>query len=123
MNKDKDEFYNAISTALSDYYSKSPCKHCHSGNGCDDCRGCKGGYVDQDMRIAINKMKDEFKLYFGISYNSEVEERNKRHYKEVRKKESLKEVWENCTLNEIIQYGIENDKCNKNDIEHLFNWL
>ena len=113
----KDEFYNAISTALSDYYTKSPCSHCYSGNGCKD------GYVDQDMRIAINKMKDEFEVCFGVSYNSEVEERNKRHYKEVRKKESLKEVWENCTLNEIIQYGIDNGKCNKNDIEHLFNWL
>ena len=119
----KEEFFNLIKEAELNYYKNSPCHHCHSGNGCDDCRGCKDGYVDQEMRININKMKDKFESKFGVNYNAEVKERQEKHHKQTRKQVTLKDVWDTCTLNEIISYGIENGKCNKCDVEHLINWL
>lgn len=107
----KDEFFNRIKEVETQYYKTSPCYQCHSGNGCDDCRGCKDGYVDQEMRININKMKEEFKLKFGINYNAEVEERQKKHHEQTRKQVTLKDVWKTCTFDEIIDAGFEYNKC------------
>lgn len=115
----KEEFFNLIKEAERNYYKNSPCYHCHSGNGCDDCRGCKEGYVDQEMRININKMKDEFESKFGVNYNAEVKERQEKHHEQTRKQVVLKDVWDTCTLNEIINYGVENGKCNKYDVKNL----
>lgn len=119
----KEEFFNQIKEAESNFYKNDPCHHCFGGNGCDDCRGCKDGEISHKMWIEVNNLKKEYKEKFGADYDKEVEALDKAHREKTRKAATLKEAWDTCTLNEIIKYGIENDKCNKCDIEYLINWL
>ena len=101
----KDEFFKKIKEAEQHYYKNSPCHHCHSGNGCDDCRGCKDGEIDVQMRQNVNKLKDEYKEKFGVDYNEEVRELILKTSKENHKKKLLEEVWEKCSLLEILNAG------------------
>jgi hypothetical protein len=103
----KDDFFKKIKEAEQQYYKNSPCHHCYSGNGCDDCRGCKDGEIDVQMRQNVNKLKDEYKEKFGVDYNEEVRELILKTSKENHKKKLLEEVWEKCSLQEIIDAGCE----------------
>ena len=101
----KDDFFKKIKEAEQQYYKNSPCHHCYSGNGCDDCRGCKDGEIDVQMRQNVNKLKDEYKEKFGVDYDEEVRELILKTSKENHKKKLLEEVWEKCSLLEILNAG------------------
>ena len=103
----KDDFFKKIKEAEQHYYKNSPCHHCYSGNGCDDCRDCKDGEIDYQMYQEVKKLKDEYKEKFGIDYNEEVRELILKTSKEIHKKKLLEEVWEKCNLQEILNAGYE----------------
>lgn len=101
----KAAFFKKIKEAEQHYYENSPCHHCYSGNGCDDCRGCKEGEIDVQMRRNVNKLKDEYKEKFGVDYNEELRELTLKNSEEIHKKKLLKEVWKKCSLLEILNAG------------------
>lgn len=111
----KDEFFNKIKEAESYYYKNDPCHHC-VGNGCDDCRDCKQGEVSYKMYKEVYNLKNEYKEKFGADYDKEVEALDKARREKIRKENLLKEVWETCTFDEIIDAGFFLNKCSS---QHL----
>ena len=103
----KDDFFKKIKEAEKHYYIISPCHHCYSGNGCDDCRGCKDGEIDYQMYQEVKKLKDEYKEKFGVDYDEEKKELILKTSKEIHKKKLLEEVWKQCNLQEILNAGYE----------------
>ena len=112
----KEEFFKKIKEAEHYYYKNNPCYHCGTGNGCDDCRDCKDGEISGKMWIEVNNLKKEYKEKFGGDYDKEVEALDKAHREKTRKEKLLKEVWETCTFDEIIDAGFELNKCSS---QHL----
>ena len=111
-NLNKEEFFNLVKKAESEYFAKRPCHFC-VGNGCDDCRDCKDAEIDHQMWLEVKKLKDEFKEKFGVSYDEECEIIYEARMKEKHKKDALEEVYKRCTIEEIIDYGIKNGKTDK----------
>lgn len=107
----KEEFFNKIKEAESYYYKNNPCYHCGPGNGCDDCRDCKDGKISHEMWQKVYDLKNEYKEKFGADYNQEVEALDKARREKIRKASILKEVWETCTFDEIIDAGFDHNKC------------
>lgn len=107
----KDEFFNKIKEAENNFYKNDPCHHCFGGNGCDDCRGCKDGEISHKMWIEVNNLKKKYKEKFGVDYDKEVEALDKIHREKTRKAAILKEAWENCSFDEIIDAGFDYNKC------------
>ena len=103
----KDDFFKKIKEAEQHYYKNSPCHHCYSGNGCDDCRDCKDGEIDYQMYQEVKKLKDEYKEKFGVDYDEEIKELTLKTSKEIHKKKLLEKVWEKCNLQEILNAGYE----------------
>lgn len=106
----KEEFFNKIKEAKNQYYKNDPCRHC-VGNGCDDCRDCKNGEISYKMWEEVDRLKTEYKNTFGVDYDKEVEALDKERREKIRKTNLLKEVWETCTFDEIIDAGFEYNKC------------
>ena len=106
-NVNKEDFFNLVKEAESEYFAKRPCYFC-VGNGCDDCRDCKDAEIDHQMRLEVKKLKDEFKEKFGVSYDTEREIIFESRMKEKHKNNALEEVYKRCTIEEIIVYGIKN---------------
>ena len=117
MNKEKEELFNRIEEALAIYHKSSPCYHCGPGNGCDDCRGCKDGKIDFELYKEVSTLKQEYREKFGVDFNEDMRIRDLEHQKNLRKKALLKEVWETCTLDEIITAGCEYAPENKENNE------
>lgn len=111
-NVNKEEFFNLVKKAESEYFEKRPCHFC-VGNGCDDCRDCKDAETDHQMWLEVKKLKDEFKEKFGVSYDTESDIRFESLLKKKQKKDALEEVYKRCTIEEIIDYGIKNSKTDK----------
>ena len=111
-NLNKEDFFNLVKKAESEYFAKRPCHFC-VGNGCDDCRDCKDAEIDHQMWLEVKKLKDEFKEKFGVSYDTEREIRFEYIVKQKQKKDALEEVYKRCTIEEIIDYGIKNGKTDK----------
>ena len=111
-NVNKEDFFNLVKKAESEYFAKRPCHFC-VGNGCDDCRDCKDAEIDHQMWLEVKKLKDEFKEKFGVSYDTEREIIFESRMKEKHKKNALEEVYKRCTIEEIIDYGIKNGKTDK----------
>ena len=107
----KEEFFNQIKDAEKYYYKNNPCYHCGPGNGCDDCRDCKDGKISHEMWQKVYDLKNEYKEKFGADYNKEVEALDKARREKIRKASLLKEVWETCSFDEIIDAGFDNNKC------------
>ena len=107
----KEEFFNYITECESYYYKNNPCYHCGPGNGCDDCRDCKDSKISHEMWENVHNLKNEYKEKFGADYDKEVEELNKAYREQVRKRNLLKEVWDECSFDEIIDAGFEYNKC------------
>lgn len=107
----KNEFFNKIKEAESYYNKNNPCYHCGPGNGCDDCRDCKDGKISHEMWENVYNLKKEYKEKFGADYNEEVEALDKARREKIRKETLLKEVWETCSFDEIIDAGFEYNKC------------
>ena len=107
----KNEFFNKIKEAERYYNKNNPCYHCGPGNGCDDCRGCKDGEISNKMWRDVNNLKNEYKEKFNADYDNEVEALDKAYREKIRKEKLLKEVWETCTFDEIIDAGFEHNKC------------
>ena len=111
-NLNKEDFFNLVKKAESEYFAKRPCHFC-VGNGCDDCRDCKDAETDHQMWLDVKKLKDEFKEKFGVSYETERDIRFEYLVKKKQKKDALEEVYKRCTIEEIIDYGIKNSKTDK----------
>ena len=111
-NVNKEDFFNLVKKAESEYFEKRPCHFC-VGNGCDDCRDCKDAETDHQMWLVVKKLKDEFKEKFGVSYETERDIRFESLVKKKQKKDALEEVYKGCTIEEIIDYGIKNSKTDK----------
>ena len=111
-NVNKEDFFNLVKKAESEYFEKRPCHFC-VGNGCDDCRDCKDAEIDHQMWLEVKKLKDEFKEKFGVSYDTERDIRFDSLVKEKQKKDALEEVYKRCTIEEIIDYGVKNGKTDK----------
>ena len=111
-NVNKEDFFNLVKKAESEYFAKRPCHFC-VGNGCDDCRDCKDAEIDHQMWIEVKKLKDEFKEKFGVSYDLERDIRFDSLVKKKRKNDALEEVYKRCTIEEIIDYGVKNGKTDK----------
>ena len=110
MSQEKIEFYNKIVEAIKEYHKNDPCSHCGPGNGCDDCRDCKDAIVSNNMRKEVQSLIKEYKEKFGGDYYKEKEEMEKKRREKVRKDILLKEVWETCSFDEIIEAGIKYSK-------------
>lgn len=108
---DKNEFFNKIKEAERYYNKNNPCYHCGPGNGCDDCRDCADSKISHEMWQKVYDLKNEYKEKFGADYNKEVEELDKAYREKIRKENLLKEVWETCTFDEIIDSGFDCGKC------------
>ena len=111
-NVNKEDFFNLVKKAESEYFAKRPCHFC-VGNGCDDCRDCKDAETDHQMWLEVKKLKDEFKEKFGVSYETERDIRFDSLVKQKLKNDALEEVYKRCTIEEIIDYGIKNSKIDK----------
>lgn len=111
-NVNKEDFFNLVKKAESEYFAKRPCHFC-VGNGCDDCRDCKDAVVDRQMWLEVKKLKDEFKEKFGVSYDLERDIRFDSLVKQKQKNDALEEVYKRCTIEEIIDYGVKNGKTDK----------
>ena len=111
-NVNKEDFFNMVKKAESEYFAKRPCHFC-VGNGCDDCRDCKDAVVDRQMWLEVKKLKDEFKEKFGVSYDLERDIRFDSLVKQKQKNDALEEVYKRCTIEEIIDYGVKNGKTDK----------
>ena len=111
-NVNKEDFFNMVKKAESEYFAKRPCHFC-VGNGCDDCRDCKDVVVDRQMWLEVKKLKDEFKEKFGVSYDLERDIRFDSLVKQKQKNDALEEVYKRCTIEEIIDYGVKNGKTDK----------
>lgn len=109
--KKKDEFFNKVKEAEREFYQKDPCRNCGSGNGCDDCRGCKDSKISHQMYLEVKNLKDEYNKIFNTDYNKEEAERLASAAREVRKKQLLEEIWNKYTLQEIIEVGVRMGKC------------
>jgi hypothetical protein len=107
----KEEFFNKIKEAERYYYKNNPCYHCGPGNGCDDCRDCADSKISHELWLKVYNLKTEYKEKFGADYDKEVEALDKAHREKIRKEKLLKEVWETCTFDEIIDAGFEYNKC------------
>ena len=122
-NVNKEDFFNLVKEAESEYFAKRPCHFC-VGNGCDDCRDCKDAEIDHQMWLEVKKLKDEFKEKFGVSYDTEREIIFESRMKEKHKNNALEEVYKRCTIEEIIDYGIKNGKTDKLvSIDKACEWL
>lgn len=125
-NVNKEDFFNLVKKAESEYFEKRPCHFC-VGNGCDDCRDCKDAEIDHQMWLEVKKLKDEFKEKFGVSYDLERDIRFDSLVKEKQKNNALEEVYKRCTIEEIIDYGIKNGKNGKTDklvsLEDVCEWM
>ena len=122
-NVNKEDFFNLVKKAESEYFAKRPCRFC-VGNGCDDCRDCKDAEIDHQMWLEVKKLKDEFKEKFGVSYDTEREIIFESQMKEKHKNNALEEVYKRCTIEEIIDYGIKNGKTDKLvSIDKACEWL
>ena len=108
----KEDFFNLVKKAESEYFAKRPCHFC-VGNGCDDCRDCKDAETDHQMWLEVKKLKDEFKEKFGVSYDTERDIRFESLLKKKQKNDALEEVYKKCTIEEIIDYGVKNGKTDK----------
>ena len=111
-NVNKEDFFNLVKKAESEYFAKRPCHFC-VGNGCDDCRDCKDAETDHQMWLEVKKLKDEFKEKFGVSYETERDIRFEYLVKKKQKKDALEEIYKRCTIEEIIDYGVKNGKTDK----------
>ena len=87
----KEDFFNLVKKAESEYFEKRPCHFC-VGNGCDDCRGCKDGELDSKLYKDVSRLKDEYREKFGVDFNEDARIRDLERHKNIRKKALLKEV-------------------------------
>lgn len=110
MLQEKIEFFNKIAEAFKEFYKNDPCSHCGPGNGYDDCRGCKDAIVSHNMWKEVQSLMKEYKEKFGGDYYKEKDEKEKKYQEKVRKDNLLKEVWETCSFDEIIEAGIKYSK-------------
>ena len=110
MSQEKIEFYNKIVKAINEFHKNDPCSRCIHGNGCDDCRCCEDAIVSHNMWKEIQTLMNEYKERFGGDYYKEKEEMEKKRREKVRKETILKEVWETCSFDEIIEAGIKYSK-------------
>ena len=107
----KNEFFNKIKEAERYYNKNNPCYHCGPGNGCDDCRDCKDSKISHELWKKVYNLKNEYKERFGGDYDKEVEALDKLYREQVRKRKLLKEVWDECSFDEIIEAGFDCGKC------------
>lgn len=107
----KDEFFKKIKEAESYYNKNNPCYHCGPGNGCDDCRDCKDSKISHEMWLKVHNLKKEYKEKFDADYDKEVEALDKLYREQLRKRKLLKEVWDECSFDEIIDAGFDFNKC------------
>lgn len=112
----KDDFFKKVKEAESYYYKHNPCYHCGPGNGCDDCRDCSESKKSRELWKELCNIKKEYNEKFGVDYDKEVEEIAELHRTTLRKKQILKDVWEQCTFDEIIDAGFEYNKCSGCDL-------
>lgn len=110
MSQEKIEFYNKIVKAVREFHKNDPCSRCGHGNGCDDCRGCNDGRISNNMWKEVQTLMNEYKEKFGGDYYKEAEESETKRREKVRKEVILKEVWETCSFDEIIEAGIKYSK-------------
>lgn len=106
MLQEKIEFYNKIVEAIKKFYKNDPCSHC----GYDDCRGCNDGKISNNMWKEVQSLMKEYKEKFGGDYYKEREENETKRREKIRKEVILKEVWETCSFDEIIEAGIKYSK-------------
>lgn len=110
MSQEKIEFYNKIVEAIKEFYKNDPCSHCDLYKDCDDYRGCNDGKISNNMWKEVQTLMNEYKEKFGGDYYKEKEEEEKKHREKVRKEVILKEVWETCSFDEIIEAGFKYSK-------------
>lgn len=78
MDKKK-ELINEIELAKKEFYTKNPCYHCHSGNGCDDCRDCPNAKIEHQLSKKVDDLEKKFEQEYGEDYDTFKEnERNKK---------------------------------------------
>ena len=106
----KIDFYNKIEESYRHYRENSPCRNCTPS---DYCRICEKGRDNKKYIEVVQCLIDEYNTKFNSDYYKDVEEIERQHYINVRKKTTLENVWETCNIDEILQYGIDNGKCGK----------
>lgn len=82
----KQKLINEIEAAKKEFYAKNPCKHCYSGNGCDDCRDCPYAEIKHQLSRRVYDLEQKFKQEYGEDYVEFKE--NERNKKECNKKEN-----------------------------------
>ena len=110
MSQEKTEFYNKIVKAINEFHKNDPCSHCGPCKDYDVCNDCKDAIVSRNMWKEIQILMNEYKEKFGGDYYKETEEVEKKHREKVRKEVILKEVWETCSFDEIIEAGVKYSK-------------
>ena len=110
MSQEKIEFYNKIVEAIKEFYKNDPCSNCGPCKDYDVCKDCKDSIVSRNMRKEVQSLIKEYKEKFGGDYYKETEEMEKKRREKVRKEVILKEVWETCSFDEIIEAGIKYSK-------------
>lgn len=110
MSQEKIEFYNKIVKAINEFHKNDPCSHYGPSNGYDDRRGCNDGRISSNMWKEVQTLMNEYKEKFGGDYYKEEEENETKRREKVRKEVILKEVWETCSFDEIIEAGIKYSK-------------
>lgn len=108
MSQEKIEFYNRIVEAIKDFHKSDPCSHCSLGYG--GCGGCSDERISENMWKEVQTLMNEYKEKFGGDYYKEKEENETKRREKVRKEVILKEVWETCSFDEIIEAGIKYSK-------------
>lgn len=107
----KEDFFKKIKETENYYYKNNPCYRCEPGNRCDDCRDCTDIKISREIWKKIYNLKKEYKEKFGVDYDKEVEENIELYKNTQNKQQILKDVWEQCTFDEIIDTGFEYGKC------------
>lgn len=66
------ELISQIKEARKEFYSKNPCYHCHSGNGCDDCRDCPNAGIEHQLSRRVDDLEEKFKKLYNVEYDDFV---------------------------------------------------
>ena len=69
-NVNKEDFFNLVKKAESEYFEKRPCHFC-VGNGCDDCRDCSDAKTRYVMENNIYNLKKQYKELYGSDYDED----------------------------------------------------
>ena len=70
-NVNKEDFFNIVKKAESEYFAKRPCHFC-VGNGCDDCRDCDDAPLRHELSSNVFKLKEEFKKLYNVDYDDYI---------------------------------------------------